>query len=84
MVEDMKIRGNFGCSNYDMVKFKILKEVIVLPPWNSEVLLLSFSGPPMSPSLLVACRIKAVPEESRSSYRPVKPIRCKEICKTRE
>ena len=24
----MKIRGNFGCSNYDMVKFKILKEVI--------------------------------------------------------
>lgn len=34
--------------------------------------------------LLVAYRIKAVPEESRSSYGPVKSVRCKEIHKTRE
>lgn len=43
----MKIRGNSGCSNYDMVKLEILREVIktVIPPWNSEMLILSFSGP---------------------------------------
>lgn len=67
VVEDVKIKGSFGCSDHKTMKFKVLREFnkTALRLWTSQLLILAFSGLPRS--LLELAGGQQYPQEAGSS-----------------